>query len=168
MIRPVAVLLLLSLAACGDRGQYPSLALRPIEQRSVDPAVEPDRPAAVIPPDPAIIAQIAKLQTDVATAKAEFDKDLALNGATARRGAEAPRGSEAWIVGQTALSTIERTHGMIQTAVAAIGDEQLAFAQKPVAVEEVTKLEALAAEADAIEKAQAAVIRPLVEALSRS
>lgn len=118
-----ALLLLLPLAACAaPPGDFPSLAPRPIEQRS---DAEPETVVVTAAPDPALDAKIADLLKQVETGAAAF------NTAADRIGARLPAarsggvGSDAWVDAQTAISQLLPSREAISGAQADL--EQLAI-----------------------------------------
>jgi hypothetical protein len=113
-ILPLAVLLLA--AGCAqERGDFPSLLPRAIEQRS---DAEPVRPVPVATPDPALDAQITKLTAAIDAADAAFGKvaDRAEQRARAAKGAA--QGSEPWLDAQTALAEVDVARSAIQQPIA--------------------------------------------------
>jgi len=116
MRRLAPLLVLAGLAGCThSQDRYPSLLPRPIESEGI---AEPQRPAPIVAPDPALDAQIADFKMKLAAADKEF--------ATAAQAAEAQvavaRGvakeSPAWVDAQTALSTLAAARAPTVTLVA--------------------------------------------------
>ncbi|MBY8821812.1 hypothetical protein [Sphingomonas colocasiae] len=95
-----------ALAACtAPTGDFPSLAPRPVEQRS---DAEPAPPAiAPAPADPALAAQLAKILADARKGESDFAAALP----AAERAVSAARGtgpsSDAWITAQSQLSALD-------------------------------------------------------------
>ncbi|MBM7406359.1 MULTISPECIES: hypothetical protein [Sphingomonas] len=120
-VLPLVVLLLAS-GCAKERGEFPSLLPRAIEQRS---DAEPERPVPVATADPALDAQIAKLTSAVDAADAAFRKaaDRAEQLARAARGAA--QGSERWLDAQTALAEVDVARSEIQQPIAEL--ERLAI-----------------------------------------
>jgi hypothetical protein len=101
----LACLSLLALSACAaPNGKYPSLAPRPIEQRSDAPPAETPVEAA---PDPALDARLASFNADLASAASDFataaDRAKELVAAAAQAGV----GSDPWLDAQTALAELD-------------------------------------------------------------
>ena len=118
-----ALLLLLPLAACATAsGDFPSLAPRPIEQRS---DAEPEVVPVTAAPDPALDARVAGLvsqvETDAAAFSAAADR-VAARLPGARRGGV---GSDAWVDAQTAISQLLPSREAISGAQADL--EQIAL-----------------------------------------
>ncbi|MFV1920506.1 hypothetical protein VPH46_13905 [Sphingomonas sp. MJ1 (PH-R8)] len=120
-VLPLVVLLLAS-GCVKERGDFPSLLPRAIEQRS---DAEPERPVPVATADPALDAQIAKLTSAVDAADTAFRKaaDRAEQLARAARGSA--QGSERWLDAQTALAEVDVARSEIQQPIAEL--ERLAI-----------------------------------------
>lgn len=123
-MRALLPLLTLPLAACAAAadGDYPSLAPRPIEQRS---DAEPEAVPVVAAPDPKLDANLATLTADLTGAATAFDtagRRIEGRLAAARGGGV---GSEAWIEAQTALSEADTARARTATALAEL--ERLAI-----------------------------------------
>lgn len=123
-MRALILLLALPLAACATtaNGDYPSLAPRPIEQRS---DAEPETVPAVAAPDPQLDTNLATLGADLTEAATAFDtaaRRIEGRLAAARSGGV---GSEAWIEAQTALSEVDTARARTATALAEL--ERLAI-----------------------------------------
>jgi hypothetical protein len=113
-ILPLVVVLFAS--GCAEqRGGFPSLLPREIEQRS---DAEPDRPTPVASTDPALNAQIAKLTAAIETADASFAKAAGRAEQLARAARGAAEGSERWLDAQTALAEVDVARSEIQQPVA--------------------------------------------------
>ncbi|MBX9813704.1 MAG: hypothetical protein K2X76_03295 [Sphingomonas sp.] len=102
MIR--ALFLLLLLAGCAGRRDYPSLLPRAIETRD---DAEPVRPAPVAAPDSALDAQIAEARAALARSAASFASYLERAAALVARAKSGPAGSEAWLDAQAALADLD-------------------------------------------------------------
>ena len=75
---PAAVLLALALGGCVTQGEFPSLAPRPGEgDFSI---AEPDRPAPVVPNDPALGRRVEALRRDARAGQRAFDAAYGLRG----------------------------------------------------------------------------------------
>lgn len=125
MRSPILVPLSVALLASGcaqERGNFPSLLPRAIEQRS---DAEPERPVPVATPDPALDAQLTTLTAAVAEADAAFAKAAGAAEQRARAAKGAAEGSERWLDAQTALAEVDVARGAIQQPVAEL--EQLAI-----------------------------------------
>jgi hypothetical protein len=105
------ILVLFASGCAQERGDFPSLLPRAIEQRS---DAEPDRPTPVATPDAALDAQIAKLAQAVEAASASFAKAADRAEQLARAAKGAPQGSERWLDAQTALAEVDVARSAIQ------------------------------------------------------
>lgn len=105
---------LLLAGGCAPEGEFPSLALRPIEAE--DPLEEPVRTPPVVDADPALRARAAELLTEARRGDAQFDTAYRPAAAAARR-AGAP-GSETWIEAEQALSRAEAARAPTTSALA--------------------------------------------------
>ena len=101
---PLAIAMaLLAAAGCAAPGPYPSLAPRPAEKAYADN--EDERQPTPQPDDPALAAEIARLEGDARAGAAEFDSALpATEAAVAAAGGA---GSDSWIEAQQLLSRLE-------------------------------------------------------------
>jgi hypothetical protein len=100
----VASLAVLLSACSTDQDSYPSLAPRPIEQRS-DEVVSP--PPAALVPDPALDARITKARAALADAAQSFDGGIASTTTLVAAAAKAGVGSDPWLDAQTALAELD-------------------------------------------------------------
>jgi hypothetical protein len=97
------LVILLLLPGCGARGDYPSLAPRPIEKET---AAEPAPAAApVIPNDAQLAAQLADLLASARKGQAAFE--AAREAASASAAHAGAAGSDAWAEAQQALSRLD-------------------------------------------------------------
>jgi hypothetical protein len=130
MQRPFLPLLaVLALAACtAPNGDFPSLAPRPVEQRSDAEPVQP--PAAAVPADSALTAQLAKILADARKGEADFAAALpaAERAVSAARGASPA--SEAWIAAQTQLSGLDATRAPTASAMTEIDSLYVSLADR--------------------------------------
>lgn len=111
MIRRLAPLLLLAVAACAqDTTRYPSLALRPIESRT-DEAPDPDATAAAVAADPALDGQLATSGAAIDRNATDFAAAAARADAAARTRGARTEGSDAWLGAQGSLADLEALHG---------------------------------------------------------
>lgn len=124
MRSPILALLvpLLASGCAQERGDFPSLLPRAIEQRS---DAEPVRPVPVATADPALDAQVEKLRAAIDAAGRSFGKaaDRAEQRARAAKGAA--EGSERWLDAQTALAEVDVARSDIQQPIAEL--ERLAI-----------------------------------------
>jgi hypothetical protein len=105
------------LAGCSDERGYPSLATRAVEQQAANPT---EAPAPALPSDTALDAEVATLVAQATKGDAEF-KGAAEQACTAiMRGRIAVEGSEAWLSGQQALSSLEAARAPVLAAAAAL------------------------------------------------
>ncbi len=98
------------LSGCTDGGHYVVLLPRAGEightlSTALPPAATPR------PPDPELIAQLAKLQAQARAGVAAFEQQRGALLAQIAAARGAPAGSEAWVVGQQALSALESARG---------------------------------------------------------
>jgi hypothetical protein len=115
MARPLSALPLLILAAgCAPKGDYPSLAPRPIEKALAEADIE--RPEQVLPRTPEVEARAGELGREVAAGRSEFE--AALPAARSAVGAAGAAGSESWIEAQQALSRLEAARAATTRALA--------------------------------------------------
>lgn len=155
------LLLLLPLAACAaPAGDFPSLAPRPIEQRS---DAEPEAVVVTAAPDPALDARIADLTGQVASSTAAFRADadrIAARLPAARAGGV---GSDAWVDAQTAISLLLPAREAISAAQAEL--EQSAIDRAATGQPPYPALEAARQQVNAAAEAQRARYEELVAAL---
>jgi hypothetical protein len=121
--RPLLSLLALLLAACTGavNGVYPSLAKRPIESGGL--ASSPGsvtQPATPPVPDPALDADIARLQAQADAGGAAFDKAYPEAERQARAASRTSVSSDAWVVAQTSLSGLETARNESVSALAGL------------------------------------------------
>lgn len=161
LLVPAALALLAACSTAGD-GPYPSLAPRPQEKLGfAEPEAPPPAPAA---PDPALDANLARIEADRTAAARDFDQALAAARRTvaAARGAKA--GSDAWLDAQTALGTLDSPRGRHVDAVGALEALEAARAQElkpayPPLERALAAARAAAARQDAETTALAATLR---------
>ncbi len=163
MIRAtLSLALILMLAGCAARGEYPSLAPRPVELAS-----GPAAPAALAPLAPSDPARIARLAAIMARAQAGSRAFADLQQAVSTSAAAAGGlGSESWINAQMALSRLERTREAIQTGLVELDAEKRVMLEGPASADRID-LEATIAAVTALDAAQAAVVRGLIAQISR-
>jgi len=108
---------MLVLAACTGKGPgYPSLAPRPIEQKSfAEPAPPPAAPQVA---DPAAIARYAPTIERARTADAAFLRALEAERGALARGRGAATGSDAWAAAQVSLSRVQDARAPVIKALA--------------------------------------------------
>jgi len=118
-----------ALTGCAaNDGDFPSLAPRPVEQRSdAEPNVTPAAPA---PADAAMSADLRRMLTDARKGDADFSATLP----AAERAVAAARGtspsSEAWIAAQVQLSALDSTRAPTASAMAAIDSLYVSLADR--------------------------------------
>jgi hypothetical protein len=115
------------LTGCAARGDFPSLAPRPIERELAveQPAPKAPEPAA----DPALAARIAELLGQARAGSAAFETALAAaRGAAAGAGAA---GSDGWIAAQAAVSRVEAARTEVVTALAELDRIGIERARQP-------------------------------------
>lgn len=157
----VTSLPLVLLAGCAAKGEFPSLAPRPIELGTVS------APAAAQPLTASDPARVARF--DAAVSKAESGTAaFAAALAKARRAVSASdgkRGSERWIAGQMAVSQLERTTAPAQSAMAELDQEKRQMVLAPRSLDE-DALNRAVARVENINANQQAQVRALLNALN--
>lgn len=104
-------------SACAPKGEFPSLAHRPIEAKAADLLAGPQRPAEQTPAsDPARVAAIAAVRQAALDAVPRFEAALAR--AQKLAAAAGPAQSESWIAAEIELSATERTREPVKAALA--------------------------------------------------
>lgn len=130
MQRPLPLLVpMLALAACAaPSGDFPSLAPRPVEQRSDAEPAPP--PVTTAPADPALAAQLTRILTDARKGESDFAAALpaAERAVSAARGASSA--SEAWIAAQTQLSGLDATRAPTASAMTEIDSLYVSLADR--------------------------------------
>jgi hypothetical protein len=132
--RPALLLLLVPalapLAGCAHGGDFPSLMPRPAERETS--FEEPVRTPVTVASDPALLHQVATLESEGRAGAAEFE--AAYGPATAAAGRAGAAGSDAWVVAQEGLSRVEAARDRLTTALAAL--DQLALQRADTATSE--------------------------------
>jgi len=103
MLKPIALLAVLSLAACTTPGQYPSLAQRPIETRSDDVVAPPPAPLVA---DPVLDQKIATATAALAGNDAAFTAGTAKAQAAIKVPGAQAIGSDPWVGAQAAIADL--------------------------------------------------------------
>ena len=150
------------IAGCAPSGDFPSLAMRPVER---DPAAEPERPAPPqAPADPQLTARIGELLAQVRQGESAFRAALpdAQRAARAAGGA----GSESWIAAQQEISRLEAVRAPTVAALAELDALSVERSNVPTAVADYAALTAAAEEAGTLAAAQRAEIDRLSGAVS--
>lgn len=103
------------LSACADKGVFPSLNPRPIENKAATLLEEKaPGPIPVLPSDPAMAARIAAIRESAATSLPQFEATrMAAEKSVSAAGA---RESESWIAGQMSISALESARTPVKTA----------------------------------------------------
>jgi hypothetical protein len=149
----------LLLGACADPGSFPSLAPRPYEKGGTAPVAPAE---AIKASDPALLA---RLNASVARAEAgQGAFATALDAAHSAMAGAGPRGSEAWIEAQMAVSRLERTREAAQGALADLDQEKRVMLFGPPSPD-LPALEAAMARVSAIDGEQLAAVTALVRRL---
>jgi hypothetical protein len=138
------------LAACAPEGEFPSLALRPIEAE--DPREEPVRTPPVVAADPALRARAAELLAQARAGENAFDA-AHRQAVSAARSAGAP-GSESWVVAQQAISRVEATRAAATQALGELDRVSTERAALPTNEEDFAAVRAALAEAERIVRGQ--------------
>ncbi|CAN5278536.1 hypothetical protein BH09PSE3_BH09PSE3_07390 [soil metagenome] len=130
MTKRLFPLILLTLAACGDGIQAPSLLPRAIEKQvGASRPVPP--PVNAAPIDPALQRQLGELMGRVKEGDSAFTTADQTSARLITAGRTAAEGSEAWVVGQQAQSVMEAARQNSAAALAEI--ENLLLAQTQAA-----------------------------------
>ncbi len=151
------------LSACSGKGDFPSLAKRPIESRSN--AVIPAGPSA---PAPAIEGA-TRNQINEAVAKAEagqagFEAALGEARSAVAQAAGTAFASESWAAAQMAVSALERARAPTKTAMAEIDEQtRVIYERQPDAVQ--TPLTEATTKIAAIDRRQSEIITALLAQL---
>jgi hypothetical protein len=111
------MLLLLASGCTQTTDRYPSLLPRPIETRS---DAEPERPAPVAAPDPALDAKIAELRPALDGAIKTFRAAAIEAEAKVAVARGVPSGSDAWLSAQTTLAELDAAQADAVAALSAI------------------------------------------------
>ncbi|HEX8642675.1 MAG TPA: hypothetical protein VF702_02035 [Allosphingosinicella sp.] len=113
--RYAAALAVAALACgCTPKGEFPSLAPRPLEAE--DPLAEPVRAPPVVAGEPALRARAAELVALARRGESAFD-DAYRPAAAATRRAGAP-GSDSWVLAEQAISRAEAARAPTMAALA--------------------------------------------------
>ncbi|WP_162875672.1 hypothetical protein [Sphingomonas crusticola] len=119
MRTPFIFALTLVLAGCGTEIAAPSLAPRAVEKQPIDmPVAHASEVESVA--DTALMNQIASLVAAAEAGDRAFADQRARADAAVRRAAGAAQGSEAWIVAQEALTSLDAARAPVRDAAAAI------------------------------------------------
>ncbi len=109
----LAALPLLLVGGCATRGEFPSLAPRPVEQLAFEEPIKVDPPVAA---DPALRARAAALLANARAGDAAFEAAYADALPVVR--AAGPADSDSWVQAQEAISRVEAARVGTTTAVA--------------------------------------------------
>jgi hypothetical protein len=145
-----ALLAAAATAGCAPEGEFPSLAVRPIE--SQDPLEEPVRTPPMIASEPAIRTRAAALLARAQAGDRDFAAALG-PARTAARGAGAA-GSESWVVAQQALSRAEAARVATTTALGELDTLAVERAAVPTNAEDFAAIRRALAETERIVRAQ--------------
>jgi hypothetical protein len=137
-------------AGCTPEGEFPSLAVRPIE--SEDPLVEPVRAPPVVAPDPALRARAAELLAEAHAGDRAFAATLG-PARTAARSAGAP-GAESWVVAQQAISRAEAARSVTTRALAELDRLSVERAAVATNADDFAAIRRALAEAQRVARAQ--------------
>ncbi len=150
------------LAGCAARGDFPSLAPRPVERELMTERAGPPAPEA--PTDPAIGPRVAELLRQARAGEAAFEAALAgARGAAAGAGAA---GSDSWIAAQAAVSRVEATRAEVVTALAELDRLVVERARQPTSAADMATMSAALTDVQAIANRQDEQIEALRASLS--
>jgi hypothetical protein len=158
---------LLALGACADGGQYPSLAKRPVEAQAKDLTTQPvPQPAVIAPSDRQVAGRIAAALGRAEASQAGFEKALAEARPIVARGATSARESEPWIAAQLAVSALDKAREPVKSALSDLDNEWRQLLAAPPS-EDRAALRSALARIEAIDRAQDAGYRTLLDAIGR-
>ena len=153
---PLIAPILLAAGGCAAEGTYPSLEPRPVEKLGFE---EPDRPAPIVPSEPALRARVAELLQMARAGYNSFSEEL---GAARRAsGAAGAAGSETWVVGQEAISRLEAAGSGTAFALAELDALAIARNSVPTNADDLAALNAAITAAQALADEQYAAINAL-------
>ncbi|MBJ6121154.1 hypothetical protein [Sphingomonas mollis] len=113
-MKKVALIVVLALSGCaGDRGTYPSLAIRPTEKVGFAEPTPP--PPTVAKSDPALDATLAGMTAKLRAIVSGFDADAARAERAAAAARGRPVGSDPWLTAQTALAALDEWRAQAST-----------------------------------------------------
>jgi hypothetical protein len=153
----------LSLAACAQPGNFPSLAPRAIEFAGDE---EPSRPAA--PPvatEAALLSRINELKEQARAGQNAFEGSLSRTSRAAARAGVS--GSESWVAAQQELSRLEADRGPTLAALAALDRLTVERSSQATAETDFQTLLAATEEVRALAEGQQAQIDRLRQSLVR-
>ncbi len=150
------------IAGCAPSGDFPSLAVRPVER---DLAAAPERPAPPeAPADAQLTARIAELLAQVRQGESAFR--AALPDAERATRAAGGAGTESWVAAQQEISRLEAARAPTVAALAELDRLGIERGNMPTAATDLQALLAANEEAGALAAAQRADIDRLSGALS--
>lgn len=160
------LLLVLILSGCAAKGEFPSLAHRPIEAKATDLLADPAvKPQPALPSDPALAARIAAARQAAFDSAPAFDAALATAQTAASRAGEAQ--SESWIAAQMAVSAAEHTRDPVKTALADLDSVvRTLMTERPTSPDLATVQQAIA-DVKMLDSRQNAALQAVIGSLSR-
>jgi hypothetical protein len=160
----LCITLLMAMAGCAAKGDYPSLAPRPFERATQTPTVAPPTrlPATT---DAALVQRVGNLVEKARAGVGAFNTALS-QARPIVAASDGVRASERWIAAQMALSRVERTREPIESALAEIDDERRHVVVTSNSADR-DYLDAATREVEAINASQQAAIRGLLAQISR-
>jgi hypothetical protein len=135
---------------CTPKGEFPSLAVRPIEAE--DPLEEPVRTPPVVASEPALSGRAAELLALARRGESAFDEAYGPAAAAARRAG--PPGSESWVVAQQALSRAEAARAPTLEALAELDRLASERAARPTNEGDFAAIRAALAETESLVRGQ--------------
>lgn len=164
-ILPTLCLALLAACSVPSAGPEPSLAPRPAE--AIDPRVPIPDDVVAGAADPALVARLSELVSQVRAGAPAFDSRF--EEASRFAGSAGPEASEGWVAAQSALSRLVEQYGVTTRAAADIDDlaAQRLKAQKWIAPPDQAAIVAAQNEVASISNRQAEAIDRLKGQLAR-
>ena len=161
-----ALSLLMILSGCAAKGDFPSLALRPIEAKATGLLADPaTKPQAAAPSDPALVARIGAARQAAMGSMPAFDGALATAQKAVTNAGAAQ--SESWIAAQMALSAAERTRDPVKNALADLDSIlRTLMTERPSSPDLVLAQQAIR-DAESVDAQQATELQALMTLLNR-
>ena len=154
------------LPACAPQGDFPSLAVRPIEAKAAgllaDPATKPDK---IIPSDAALRARIAAVRQGALASTADFESARTKAEKSAATAGSAQ--SESWIAAEMDISNVERARGPVKTALAELDSILRTLMTGPATSPDLPIVQQAIRDVESLDAAQNAATQKLRAAVER-